>query len=67
MFNFLCLDGLDCDMWCNRNLPHGILIEFVQIKFKSIFRYVCIKYLPTYIHAYPPRLITYLDMTYLPT
>jgi hypothetical protein len=37
---FLCLDGLDCDMWCNKNLPHGILIEFFQIQFKSIFRYV---------------------------
>ncbi len=24
----------------NINLPHGILIEFFQIKFKSIFRYV---------------------------
>ncbi len=34
------LDGLDCDTWCNRNLPHGILIENVQIKFKTIFKYV---------------------------
>ncbi len=31
---------LDYDMWCNRNLSHGILIEFVQNKFKSIFKYV---------------------------
>jgi len=36
----LCLDGLDCDTWCNINLPHGILIEFVQIQFKSIFKNV---------------------------
>ncbi len=40
MFNFLCLDGLNCDTWCNRILPHGILIEFFEIKFKSIFSYV---------------------------
>jgi len=32
------LDGLNCDTWCNRILPHGILIEFFEIKFKSIFR-----------------------------
>ncbi len=65
----LYLDGLDCDTWCNRNLPCGILIEFVQIQFKSIFRYVgWTKYLPTYIPTYPSRLNTYLDknlFTYL--
>jgi hypothetical protein len=45
----------------NRNLPHGILIEICQIKFKSIFRVVgWIKYLPTYIPTYPSRLNTYL-------
>jgi len=36
----LYLDGLDCDMWCNKKLPRGILIEFFQIKFKLIFKYV---------------------------
>jgi len=65
---FLCLDGLDCDMWCNREFPCGILIEFVQIEFKSTFRYVgWIMYLPTYIPTYPFRLNTYLDKTYLRT
>ncbi len=27
---------LDGDMWCNSNLPCGILVEFVLNKFKSI-------------------------------
>jgi hypothetical protein len=55
---------LDCDTWCTRNLPHGILIEFNQNKFKSIFKYVGqTKYLPTY----PFKLDTYLNNTYLPT
>jgi hypothetical protein len=64
----LCLDGLNCDTWCNINLPHGILIEIFQIKFKSIFRYVgWTRYLPTYIPTYPSRLNTYLDKTYLLT
>jgi hypothetical protein len=59
---FLYLDGLDCDTWCNKNLSCGILIEFVQIQFKSIFRYVgWTKYLPTYIPTYPSKLNTYLD------
>jgi hypothetical protein len=31
---------LDYDMWCNKNLSHGILIEFFQNKFKSISKYV---------------------------
>ncbi len=31
---------LDCDTWCNINLPHGMSVEFVQNKFKSIFMYV---------------------------
>jgi len=49
-------------------MTRGILIEFVQIQFKSIFRYVgWTKYLPTYIPTYPYRLNTYLDRTYLPT
>jgi hypothetical protein len=26
---------LDCDTWCNRNLPHGKLIEFVPKKFNQ--------------------------------
>jgi hypothetical protein len=44
------------------------LIEYVQIKFKSIFKYVgWTKYLPTYIFTYPSRLNNYLDKTYLPT
>jgi len=40
MFKFYVWMVLDCDMWCNKSLPHGILIEFMQNKFKSIFRYV---------------------------
>jgi hypothetical protein len=32
--------ALDCDEWCNINLSCGILIEFVQNKIKSIFKYV---------------------------
>ncbi len=41
---------LDCHMWCNIVFPYDILIEFVQNKFKSIFRYVGqTKYLPTYL------------------
>jgi len=39
MFNFM-FGWLYYDTWCNRNLPHGILIEFVRIQFKSIFKYV---------------------------
>jgi len=31
---------LNYDMWCNKTLSRGILIEFVQNKFKSIFKYV---------------------------
>jgi hypothetical protein len=31
---------LDSNTWCNRNLQSGILIEFVQNKFKSIFKYL---------------------------
>jgi hypothetical protein len=37
---FSCLDAFNCDTWCHLNLPHGALIEFFQIQFKSIFRYV---------------------------
>jgi hypothetical protein len=40
MFNFYSWKVLDCDTWCNRNLPHDIYIRFVQNKFKSIFKYV---------------------------
>jgi hypothetical protein len=60
--------GLDCDTWCNRNLPCGILIDFFQIKIKSIIKYVgWIRYLPTYIPTYPSKVKIYLDKTYLPT
>jgi hypothetical protein len=31
---------LDYDMWCNKKNSRGILIEFVQNKFKSIFKHV---------------------------
>jgi hypothetical protein len=27
---------LDGDMWCNRNLPYGILVEFILNKFKCV-------------------------------
>jgi hypothetical protein len=40
MSSFYAWMVLDCDMWCNRNLPHAILIEFVQNKFKLVFMYV---------------------------
>jgi hypothetical protein len=54
---FLCLDGFNCDTWCSRNLPRGILIEFVWSKFKSVFRCVgWIKYLLIYIPTYPSKL-----------
>jgi hypothetical protein len=31
---------LECDMWCNKNLPHGMLIKFIQNNFELLFRYV---------------------------
>jgi hypothetical protein len=34
----------------DKSLPHGILIDFFQIKFKSIFKYVgWTRYLPTHL------------------
>jgi hypothetical protein len=64
MFNFYVWMVLDYDTWYNKILSCGILIEFVQNKFKSIFRYV---HQTNYLHTYLFRLTTYLGKTYLPT
>ncbi len=41
---------LDCEMWCINKFSCRILIEFVQNKFKSIFKYIGqTRSLPTYL------------------